>query len=219
MRSRRLLVATCCTAAVLLLCYSLHGRHGDEVGANEAFPVNPSVAVATAHVGYIANRLTVAGVFQPFHEVDVHGKVSGYIRHIYVDIGDRVRQGQTLAVLEVPELQAEVAGAQAGITQTQQNILRLQNEVARDRASYAAVHVNDVRLKEASDQQPGLVAAQELDDALAKDQVAASQVDAAKSAVAAAEGKLGVSRAENLRVTSMERYTTITAPYPGVVTM
>ena len=142
MRSRRLLIAACCTAAVLLLFYFLHSRHGDETAANEPAPANTSVSVATAYSGFIANQLSVAGVFQPFQEVDVHGKVSGYIRHIYVDIGDRVRQGQTLAVLEVPELQAEVAGAQAGITQTQQNILRLQNEVARDRASYAAIHAN-----------------------------------------------------------------------------
>jgi multidrug efflux pump subunit AcrA (membrane-fusion protein) len=219
MRSRRLIIiAACCIAAVVLF-YFLHGRHGDESAANQAAPAIPSVSVATARSGFIANQLTVAGVFQPYQEVDVHGKVSGYIRRIYVDIGDRVHQGQTLAVLEVPELQAEVAGAQAGVTQTQQNIIRLQNEVARERAGYAAVHASYVRLKQASDQQPGLVAAQELDDALAKDQAAASQVDAAKSAVAAAEGQLGVSRAANLRVSSMEKYATITAPYTGVVTM
>jgi RND family efflux transporter MFP subunit len=219
MRSRRLLVTVgCCLAVVLLLLYLLHAHHqSDATGDAPASP--PTVSVATAHAGFIANQLTVAGVFQPFQEIDVHGKVSGYIRHIYVDIGDRVRQGQTLAVLEVPELQAEVAGAQAGITQTQQNILRLQNEVAREEAGYAAVHANYVRLKQASDQQPGLVAAQELDDALAKDRSAASQVDAAKSAVAAAQGQLGVSRAENLRVSSLEQYATITAPYSGVITM
>jgi RND family efflux transporter MFP subunit len=119
----------------------------------------------------------------------------------------------------VPELTAEVAGAQAGIIQTQQNILRLQNEVTREEASYAAVHANYVRLKQASDQQPGLVAAQELDDALARDKTAAAQADAAKSAVAAAQGQLGVNKAENLRVSSMEQYATITAPYNGVVTM
>jgi RND family efflux transporter MFP subunit len=219
MRSKRLLLITaCCLAAVLLLLYFLHGHHQADAAA-EAPSLAPAVSVATAHTGFIANQLTVAGVFQAFQEIDVHGKVSGYIRRIYVDIGDRVRQGQTLAVLEVPELQAEVAGAQAGITQTQQNILRLQNEVAREQAGYAAVHANYVRLKQASDQQPGLVAAQELDDALAKDQSAASQVDAAKSAVAAAQGQLGVSRAENLRVISMVQYATITAPYSGVVTM
>ncbi len=218
MRSRRLiLIAILCLAAVLLLLYFLHARHTDDAAAEASPP--PTVSVATAHTGFIANQLTVAGIFQPFQEIDVHGKVSGYIRHIYVDIGDRVRQGQTLAVLEVPELQAEVAGAQAQITQTQQNIERLQSEVAREQAGYEAVHANYVRLKQASDQQPGLVAAQELDDALAKDRSAASQVDAAKSAVAAAKGQLGVSRAENLRVSSMEQYATITAPYSGVVTM
>jgi RND family efflux transporter MFP subunit len=219
MRSRRLFAtAICCLAAVLLVLYFFYVRHQAAATADAPTPA-PAVSVATAHTGFIANQLTVAGIFQPFQEIDVHGKVSGYIRHIYVDIGDRVRQGQTLAVLEVPELEAEVAGAQAGITQTQQNILRLRNEVAREQAVYAAVHANYVRLKQASDQQPGLVAAQELDDALAKDGSAASQVDAAKSAVAAAEGQLGVSRAENLRVSSMEEYATITAPYNGVVTM
>ena len=218
MRSRRLFIAVCCVIAVLSLVYFLHSHHPGD-GNSEAASAPPVVATATAHTGFIANQLTVAGVFQPFQEIDVHGKVSGYIRHIYVDIGDRVRQGQTLAVLEVPELQAEVAGAQAGITQTQQNIQRLQSEVARDQATYTAVHENYIRLKQASDQQPGLVAAQEVDDALAKDQSAASQVEAAKAAVAAAQGQLGVSRAENLRVSSMEQYAIITAPYNGVVTM
>ncbi len=217
MRSKRLFAtaAICLVAAVLLFFY-LHGHHQDDVAA--AVP-SPTVSVATARIGYIANQLTVAGIFQPFQEIDVHGKVSGYIRRIYVDIGDRVRQGQTLAVLEVPELTAEVAGAQAGISQTQQNIIRLQSEVAREQASFAAVHANYVRLKQASDQQPGLVAAQELDDALASDRTAAAQIDAAKSAVAAAQGQLGVAKAENLRVSSMEQYATITAPYNGVVTM
>jgi len=219
MRSKRsFVIAACCVAVVLLSLYFVHAHHVADSEA-EAPSALPSVSTATAHVGSIANQLTVAGVFQPFQEVDVHGKVSGYIKHIYVDIGDRVRQGQTLAVLEVPELQAEVAGAQAGVTQTQENITRLQNEVAREQASYAAAHANYVRLKQASDQQPGLVAAQELDDALARDRSAAAQVDAAKSAVAAAQGQLGVSRAENLRVSSLENYATITAPYSGVVTM
>ena len=203
--------------AVLILLVMRHHRHDEEAVASA--PAPPAVSVVQVRTGEIANQLSVAGVFQAFQEVDVHGKVSGYISHIYVDIGDRVRQGQTLAVLEVPELQAQVAGAQAGITQTEENIQRLQNEVSREQANYAAVHANYVRLKQASDQQPGLVAAQEIDDALGRDRSAAAQVDAAKSAVAAAKGQLGVSRAESLRVGSLEKYATITAPYNGVVTM
>ncbi len=219
MRTRRLVVVLFFLLAIGVVSFVVHRHRGPDAAAAETPAPPPTVAVATAHGGSIANQLTVAGVFQAFQEIDVHGKVSGYIRRIYVDIGDHVRQGQTLAVLEVPELQAEVAGAQAGISQTQQNIIRLQSEVGREQAGYAAVHANYVRLKQASDQQPGLVAAQEVDDAFAKDRSAASQVDAAKSAVAAAQGQLGVSRAENLRVSSMAQYATITAPYSGVVTM
>ncbi len=219
MRGRRLLLVAGCIATIVLVVFLVRRHGAEEPSAAEAPREAAAVSVVKAQTGRIANQLTVAGVFQPYQEIDVHGKVTGYIRHIYVDIGDRVRQGQTLAVLEVPELKAEVAGAEAGITQTQQNITRLQNEVAREQAGYVAVHANYERLKQASDQQPGLVAAQELDDARARDQSAAAQVDAAKSSVAAAQGQLGVSRADNLRVSSMEQYATITAPYTGVITM
>jgi RND family efflux transporter MFP subunit len=220
MRFKRLSILVPCLliAIVLVFPFFLHAHRRHERVADET-PPPPTVAVVAAHLGTIANQLSVAGIFQPFQDVDVHGKVSGYIRHIYVDIGDRVHEGQTLAVLEVPELDAEVAGAQAGITQTQQNIERLHNEVTREEADYAATHANYVRLKQASDQQPGLVAAQEVDDALAHDRSAAAQVDAAKSAVAAAQGQLGISRANDLRVSSLVKYATITAPFTGVVTM
>src|ERR1700756_1876158 len=194
MRSKRLsILVPCLLIAISLVFIFFHAQHRHESVAAEP-PSRPTVAVIAARFGTIANQLTVAGIFQPFQDVDVHGKVSGYIRHIYVDIGDRVHEGQTLAVLEVPELDAEVAGAKAGITQTQENIERLQNEVAREEANYTAAHANFVRLKQASDQRPGLVAAQEVDDALARDRSDAAQVDAAKSAVDAATGPNGFSR-------------------------
>jgi RND family efflux transporter MFP subunit len=219
MRSKRLsILVPCLLIASILVILLLHSHHRHQSTAAE-LSSSPTVAVIAARVGTISNQLSVAGIFQPFQDVDVHGKVSGYIRHIYVDIGDRVHKGQTLAVLEVPELDAEVAGARAGITQTQQNIERLEDEVAREEADYAATHANYVRLKRASDQQPGLVAAQEVDDARARDRSAVAQVDAAKSAVAAAQGQLGVARANNLRVSSLVRYATITAPFSGEVTM
>jgi RND family efflux transporter MFP subunit len=219
MRPKRLsILVPCLLIAIVPAFIFLHAQHRHEsVAAPPSSP--PTVAVVAAHVGTIANQLTVAGIFQPYQDVDVHGEVSGYIRHIYVDIGDRVHAGQTLAVLEVPELDAEVAGAQAGITQARQNIDRLQNEVAREEADYAATHADYVRLKQASDQQPGLVAEQEIDDARARDRSDAAQVEAAKSAVAAAQGQLGVARANNLRVSSLVHYATITAPFSGVVTM
>jgi multidrug efflux pump subunit AcrA (membrane-fusion protein) len=70
----------------------------------------PSAAVALVKRAPIENAITLSGAFHAYQQVDVHAKVTGYIRKIYVDVGDHVKTGQTLAVLEVPELSAEVAG-------------------------------------------------------------------------------------------------------------
>lgn len=219
MQNRRVLAfVSVFIGVIVVIALVLHKSHEEPAAAGRS-STTAVVPFVPAQRGAISQDLTVAGIFQPYQEIDVHGKVSGYIRHIYVDIGDRVREGQTLAVLEVPELQAQVVGAQASVAQSQDEIARLKSEIAREEASYAATHANYVRLKQASDQQPGLVAAQELDDARARDRAAESEVAAAKSAVAAGEGKLGVSRADQLRVSSLAQYATITAPFSGVVTM
>jgi RND family efflux transporter MFP subunit len=177
-----------------------------------------SAAVAIAKRAPIGNTFSVAGEFLPYQEIEVHAKVAGYIRKINVDIGDRVKTGQVLAVLEVPELVAELQGTQAGVRHSQQEIERAQNEVARDQAQYVALHANAVRLAQASKERPGLVAQQELDDAEAKDRAAEAQVESAKSALSAARQQLEVSQANNSQISAMSDYTRITAPFDGVVT-
>lgn len=178
----------------------------------------PPASVVAVTRATLANTLTVAGEFLPYQEVELHAKVAGYIRRINVDIGDKVKAGEVLATLDVPELQAQVQGAQAGVRQTQAQIVRAKNDVARAEANYAAVHSAAQRLKQASDARPGLIAQQELDDAQAKDQESAAQVDAAKSAFEAMQQQLGVSQAQQQQVTSMADYSRITAPFDGIVT-
>src|SRR5215470_6950230 len=56
-----------------------------------------SAAVVPVERRDIANTLVISGEFKPFQDVDVHAKVAGYIRKIYVDVGDHVREGQILA--------------------------------------------------------------------------------------------------------------------------
>jgi RND family efflux transporter MFP subunit len=183
-----------------------------------------SAPIATASVapvtrGNLSSTLTVAGEFQPYQEVELHAKVSGYIRRIYVDIGDRVRGGQVIATLEVPELSAQVAGSQAEIRHSQSEITRAQSEVALAEANYTALHAAYTRLSEASKRRPGLIAEQELDDSRAKDQDAQAKIDVAKSALEATKEQLGVSQADNQRVQSLKDYSVVTAPFTGVVTM
>jgi len=179
----------------------------------------PSASAARVSRENLSSKLMVAGQFQAFQEVDLHAKVSGYIRRINVDIGDRVRAGQVIATLEVPELNAQVAGAQAEVRHSQSEIQRAKSEVAGAESNHAALHAAYTRLEQASRQRPGLIAEQELDDARAKDQDAEAHVNIAKSAFEATEQQLGDSRADNQRVQTMSDYSVVTAPFSGVVTM
>ena len=177
-----------------------------------------SATVATVQRGSITHTLSLAGQFQPYQVIDVHPKVSGFIRHIYLDIGDKVREGQTIAVLEVPELQAEVEGSVAAVGQRKDEIVRAQHDVARAEAEYAALHANNTRMQQAAKAQPGLIAQQELDDTQSKDLSASAQVDAAKAALAASHGAAQVAVADSDRVKAIEGYTKVVAPLDGVIT-
>lgn len=149
--------------------------------------------------------------------MELHAKVAGYIRNINVDIGDHVRSGQVLAVLEILELSAELEGANAGVRHSREEITRAQNEVSRAEADHAALHAA-TRLKQASEARPGLIAEQELDDATAKDRSAEAQVEAAKSALSASRQQLEVSQADQQHYAALSEYSQITAPFDGVVT-
>jgi RND family efflux transporter MFP subunit len=179
----------------------------------------PAASVVRVTRSAIASRLRVAGQFIPYQEVDLHAKVSGYVRRINVDIGDRVHAGQIIAVLEVPELDAQLAGAKAEVRHTESEIARAQSEVTRAESTHVALHAAYTRLQQAADQRPGLVAQQELDDARAKDQNSEAQIEVATATVEAARQQLGVSKADNLRVQTLSGYSVVTAPFNGVVTM
>ena len=177
----------------------------------------PSATVAAVKQGSIVHTLNLAGQFQPYQVIDVHAKVSGYIRHIYVDIGDKVRQGQILAVLEVPELSAQLKGTVAEVASRKDEIARAHQEVLRAQSEHASLHANYTRLKQASASQPGLIAEQELDDAQSKDLASEAQIDAAKSALSAAGQNFDVAGADNERVGALEDYTRVVAPIDGVI--
>src|SRR5208283_2777601 len=122
----------------------------------------PVAAVVKAERRDLGVALTLAGAFKPFQDVDIHAKVAGYIKEIYVDVGSHVKEGQTIAVLEVPELQAELAGTDAAVRRAQEEIRRAQGDVERAKSAHAAVHSMFDRLRQASEQKAGLVAQQEV---------------------------------------------------------
>ncbi len=190
----------------------------DAQASREDSSTVPTVAVALAAHGPIRSSITLSGAFRPYQEVDVHAKVAGYIRRIYVDVGDKVKDQQTLAILEVPELNAQVAGANADIRRSADAIHRAEQDVKRAESTYAAYHAAYTRLKQASEARPGLIAEQELDDSMAHDHEAEAQVGSARAALAEAQSRLTMAKATQDRYASLQAYARITAPFSGVVT-
>ncbi len=68
----------------------------------------PTAAVAKVTREDLYKQVTIAAEFRPYEEVELHAKVSGYVKEMNVDFGDKVKAGQLLATLEVPELQDEL---------------------------------------------------------------------------------------------------------------
>lgn len=148
------------------------------------------VAVAPVTRQDLSKDLTVQAELRPFQEVDLHSKIAGYLKTISVEIGDHVKKGDVLAVLEVPEMRGDLARAEAAVRRAEAN--------AREAS------LNYSRLASVSRGQPNLLAQQELDLAQSRDISAAASV-------AEARADLEKSRA-------LEQYTRIVAPFDGVIT-
>jgi RND family efflux transporter MFP subunit len=188
--------------------------HGN-AGASNGFPTAAAARVERRDMG---STLAIAGAFKAFQDVEIHAKVAGYIRTIYVDVGSRVKEGQTLAVLEVPELAAQLAGTEAAERAAQEQIRRAQGDFQRAQSTLSAQHSAYVRLKQAADSQAGLVAQQEVDDAQAKDLGSTAQVESAQAELSSAKQQLEVAKANQKQYAALSSYTRISAPFAGVIT-
>ena len=216
MRKRSSLILIGMTALALIVILRLWGKNAGTEKREET-SIRP-VAIALAEFTPISNTVTLSGEFRPFQEVDVHAKVAGYIRKIYVDVGDHVKTGQTLAILEVPELDAQLQGADAAIRRSKDAVRRAKGDLDRAESMHHATHLDYARLKQASEARPGLIAEQELDNAMAKDKEGEAQISADEAALSEAQNQLDVSFAEQKQLSVMSDYARIVAPFNGVIT-
>jgi len=177
-----------------------------------------TVGVTSVVKRTLGREITLSSELVPFQEIDVYAKESGYVRTLNVDYGTHVKQGQVMATLEIPELEAQLQEDQAEIKNAANQVTRAQHELARYEAMYKALHLEYTRLNGVFETQPGIVAQQEVDDAQGKDMAAASQVDAGKAALDAAQSQLAVSKAKLVHDQTLFDYSKITAPFSGVVT-
>lgn len=134
-------------------------------------------------------EVSVPGELKPYEQVAIYAKVSGFVKELNVDRGDRVRKGQRLALLEAPEMQQQYLSDQS-IEQKAYSDYRYAQQ-AYDR----------------------LVEAAKTDGA-----VASIEVDRAKSALESTKSAYDATKASTAHASQLQNYLRLTAPFDGVIT-
>jgi RND family efflux transporter MFP subunit len=149
-------------------------------------------------------KVSLPAQLLPYQSVDIYPRVTGFVDSIRVDVGSRVRQGELLVKLSAPELSAQRSHSESAVHAAESQLASVQAKLASDQGTF--LHL------EAASKTPGVVAE---NDVL----VARQLVEADKGSVAAAEHNVTAAREALRSVAQMESYLTITAPFPGVVTV
>jgi RND family efflux transporter MFP subunit len=160
------------------------------------------VAVVRVERSVEASALALPGSVLPLQETSVYARANGYVRRWSVDIGAHVKQGQVLALLDVPDIDEELRQAQAMANQARAGIAqaKTQRELARTtNARYGALGPS------------GVVTQQEVDQYQAG-------YDAQQSNVVAAEAAHGSALANVQRLRDLKDFGILVAPFDGVVT-
>ncbi len=150
--------------------------------------VKPPVSTFIAQKDLLSSTLNIPGELISFQKVDLYAKLSSFVKKIYVDVGTQVKEGQLLAVMEAPEMNAQLAGSKS----------KLQSYIALYEGSKATYN----RLLETS-KTPGTISPNELELSMAKQNSDLAQLNAAKAA--------------NKEITDNKNYLQIRAPFSGVI--
>ncbi|WP_439696277.1 efflux RND transporter periplasmic adaptor subunit [Mucilaginibacter sp. AW1-7] len=184
-------------AAFAIALSSLGACHSDDKEKQDqqaeeqtqAAAETPTVELVTVAKGKLSSSISIPGELIPYQQVDLYAKVNSYVKKLLVDIGSEVHAGQLLVVLEAPEINSQLAGAQSRIKQYE--------------AVYYASKATYDRLVSTS-KTPGTISLNDLEQAEAKKNADMANVEAAKSALKEVSANLA--------------YLEIRAPFDGVIT-
>jgi RND family efflux transporter MFP subunit len=214
-----LLLAAAIFLAAFFVGYIPHHRRELQITA-EASVQNeslPDVTVVTARNGSAMGELVLPGNIQAVTEAPILARAEGYVVHRYVDIGDRVMPGQLLADIEAPDLDQQVKQSQAAVEQAQADLARADAALEQGKANASIAKVTATRWDNLV--KKGAVSKQENDQYQAQYEAQSANVKALERAVDAAKGNITAMQANVGRLTEMQGYLKVRAPFAGVVTL
>ncbi len=200
-------------AAILLAALLLLGWHfwfrRDTKRAEAAVTPQPTqpltvVTVVKPSEGATASSLTLPATVDAWYQTTLYAKVTGYVTSIMVDKGDLVHKGETLATLDVPEVDQEYDRAKAAVEQAQANLKSAQVQAEFKQTTYNRVaHVRQAR--------PDVLAVQDLDAASAAFQTAQADANLAQANLRMAQAEVG-------RLETLRQFAQVKAPFDGIIT-
>lgn len=146
-------------------------------------------------------RFALPGQTAAWHASTIYARVNGYVGKWFVDIGDHVHAGQVLALIETPELDAELAGARAQLQAAQAQVL-----VRKAQADFAKTTYDRWR-----DSPKGVVSEQERAEKHA-------DYDSSMANLRAAEAEVTLDQARVNQYGALAQFKKVTAPFDGTIT-
>lgn len=221
----RLTIGALCLAAVVLLVIAFFAGYLPlrsrtsliTAEAREQEHARPRVETIKVTRSSGKNTLQLPGNIQAVTEAPVLARADGYIKQRMVDIGDRVRAGQPLAIIEAPELDEQVRQAQANVHQARAQVDQAGANLRQGKADLELARVTAKRW--ANLVTDGSVSVQENDQYQAEYRSKLASVDALEQALIVQRGGVAAAEANLARLENMKSYRTVTAPFDGVITL
>ena len=210
-------------AAVLVLGFAvgilpkLRRQHVLAAEAEQSVTARPVVPAAVVTRAPAETSLVLPGTLQAITEAPVLSRADGYVKRRYVDIGDRVAQGQVLAEIEAPELQQQVMQAASSLDQARSTLEQAKASLGQGVANRELARVSASRYGNL--EKRGIVSRQENDTYQARYQADAAAVDALQKGVSAAQNSVSASEANLARLKQVFSYLKVRAPFAGVITL
>jgi RND family efflux transporter MFP subunit len=219
----KIMVLLVLVAAIFLTAFFLgyipHHRRDLQITA-EASARNdalPDVTVVAAKLASAMGDLVLPGNIQAVTEAPILARAEGYVQRRFVDIGDRVTAGQMLAIVEAPDLDQQVRQAEAAVVQAQADLARASAALEQGKANESIAQVTATRWDNLVKR--GAVSKQDNDQYQAQYQAQAANEKALERAVDAAKGNITAMQANVGRLSEMQGYLSVRAPFAGVVTL
>ena len=189
--------------AAFFVVHHIKGRDQASLAAATAERAEqpPPVDVVNVQLAPPTQTLTLPGETSGWYSSTIYARVNGYLGKWFVDIGDPVHKDQVLATIDTPDLDAQLAAAQAQLVAAQ----------AEEKVKEADAEFAKTTYERWQGSPKGVVSEQEREDKKARYEGGIAQLNAAKA-------RVELDRANVDRLTFLTKFKQVTAPYEGVIT-